>query len=89
MTRDQAREKVSAAIKATLPAGWQVVEGEATKHIAVCEALGLIKFDADELDEGKRFVVDMTGTWQTLSRGTLGPAIIEDLAMAGFKIVRT
>jgi hypothetical protein len=90
MTRDQA-----------IAAVFKVATGDLRKDVPVMidalEALGLLKLDKDERDEGRRFVKQMARNWfryattrdQTFNGGgeALADAIIQDIDSARLKIV--
>ena len=82
------REQAMAAIQAKLGVGNSTLQ---SVIVDVLDGLGLIKFDKDERDEGRRFVCGMGKTWAVapIYGARIGDVIIEDIERAGFKIVRS
>lgn len=83
MTRDQAREKVGAAMTAAIPEGWVVSHEAINRHVAGCEALGLIKFDADVtptmVEAGVAILWELAGE---VSKATLAKEVFQAMDLA-------
>lgn len=93
MTRDQALRLALCATESSHIAGDHIPlplssHAALLELLKILEAVGLIKFDADDRAEGKRFVKQMAPTWENLRHNDLGKAIIEDIEKMGLKIVR-